>query len=166
MKSYDVSTTPVLEVNSQCNEGARYITFVLIWIVITLNKNPYRDTFSIIPFWSALCPLWPIFEQLFFDEFLLGNGSRCHHYRWMLLLVELDVGSIYPNPVLGFGKFWSIPNKIGTHFRMALDNWMSLINLLSNAYVSAGGRPVTADATCPHSIISQKRTKSSEDGRN
>ena len=24
---------------------------------------------------------------------------------WMLMLVELDVGSIYPNPVLGFGKF-------------------------------------------------------------
>ena len=108
-------------------------------------------------------PLWPIFEQLFLFE--LGNESRCHHYRWLLLLVELDVGSIYPNPVLGFGKFWSIPNKIGTHFRMALDNWMSLINLLSNAYVSAGGRPVTADATCPHSNISQKRTKSSEDRR-
>ena len=60
---------------------------------------------------------------------------------WMLMLVELDIGSIYPNPVLGFGKFWSIPNKIGTHFRMGFDNWMSLINHLSNAYVSSDGQP-------------------------
>ena len=60
---------------------------------------------------------------------------------WMLMLVELDIGSIYPNPVLGFGKFWSIPNKIGTHFRMGFYNWMSLINHLSNAYVSSDGQP-------------------------